>query len=179
MTDREPNGATRTKSDTNRIAGIVLVTAGLLVLLFGNVGIGLLWPLFVLVPGVVMLGAAFVGSRRNAALVVPGTIVTVIGLILLVLSLTGYWQAWAYAWALIVVAAGLGTFLHGALEENPAREKEGMQAVVVGLTLFAIVGGIFEFFIFGDFGGTLRWLLPIALIAAGAVMLLRRDGAER
>jgi len=178
MADIGPNGSKRTKNDTNRIAGIALVTVGVLVLLFGNVGIGLLWPLFVLVPGLIMLGAAFIGHRRNAALAVPGTIVTVVGLILLVMSLSGYWQAWSYAWAIIIAAAGFGTFLHGALEAIPAREKEGMQVVVVGLTLFAIVGGIFEFFIFGGLGGTLKWVVPLALIAAGAVMLLRRDGAE-
>lgn len=178
MADSGPNDAKRNKNESNRLAGIVLVTAGVLVLLFGNVGIGLLWPIFVLVPGLIMLGAAFVGRRRNAALAVPGTIVTVIGLILFVLSLTGYWQAWSYAWALIIAAAGFGTFLHGALENNAAREKDGMQAVVVGLTVFAIAGGIFEFFIFGDLGGALKWIVPLALVAAGAVMLLRRDGAE-
>jgi hypothetical protein len=178
MADIGPNGFERTKNDSNRIAGIVLVTVGILVLLFGNVGIGLLWPIFVLVPGLIMIGSAFVGHRRNAALAVPGTIVTVVGLLLLVMSLSGYWEAWSYAWALIIAAAGFGTFLHGALEEKPAREKEGMQVVVVGLTLFAIVGGIFEFFIFGDLGGTLKWVVPLALIVAGAVMLFRRAGAE-
>jgi len=164
------------RETTNRIAGAVLVAAGILVLILGNISMGVAWPLFVIVPGIIMLGAAFLGEQRNAGLAVPGSIVTVVGLILLTFALTGHWQGWAYAWALIIAAAGFGTFLHGAIVRDAAREREGMRVVATGLTIFAIAGAIFELFIYGDFGATLRWLLPVALILAGGAMLLRRGG---
>ncbi len=165
-------------SNRNQIAGVVLVVIGLL-FLFGRGLSGLdfgqfAWPFFVLIPGLLMLGTAFVGSRKNAHLAIPGSIITTIGLILLVFNITGYWQAWAYAWALIPAAVGAGNLIFGALTNDSLREQDGMRAIYVGLTMFAVFGAFFEFLIWGGLGGTLRWLLPLLLIGAGAYLLLRK-----
>lgn len=160
----------------NALVGALLVVVGL-VFMFGqsfNIG-SVAWPLFVIVPGLVMLGVAFIGKRESAQLAIPGTIVTTIGLILLVLAATDYWQAWAYSWTLITVAAGVGNFLYGALTNDHKRERDGLQTAYIGLGLFAAFGAFFEFLIWGGLAGILRWLLPLALIAAGAYLLLKRE----
>lgn len=166
-------------SNRNQIAGIVLIAVGLLFLLgrgFGAVDFGqIAWPFFVLIPGLLLLGSAFLGTRKNAHLAMPGSILTTIGLILLVMNITGYWQAWAYAWALISVGVGVGNLIYGALSEDPLREQDGMRTIYVGLVLFAVFGVFFEFLIWGGLGGSLRWLLPLLLIGGGVFLLLRKD----
>lgn len=162
--------------DRDKTLGIALIVLGGLFLLGRVVNVGAFaWPFFVIVPGLVLLGAAFFGRRELASLAVPGSIVTTIGLILLVLNAIDRWDAWAYSWALIVAGAGVGTLVHGALEDNAAREREGLRTVYTGLTLFAVFGVVFEFFIFGGLGSAMRWLLPLLLIAVGVYLLFFRD----
>ncbi|HLU82311.1 MAG TPA: hypothetical protein VKZ43_02825 [Trueperaceae bacterium] len=161
----------------NAVVGALLVVVGLLFMFGQSFDIGsVAWPFFVIVPGLVMLAAAFIGKRESAQLAIPGSIVTTIGIILLVLAATDYWQAWAYCWTLIVVAAGFGNFLYGALTNDHKRERDGLQSAYIGLGLFAAFGAFFEFLIWGGLAGILRWVLPIALIAGGAYLLLRREG---
>lgn len=158
------------------VIGALLVVVGLLFFFGQSLDLAsVAWPLFVTVPGLVLLGAAILGRRDAAQLAIPGTILTTIGLILFVLAATDYWQAWSYCWTLILVAAGVGNFLYGALTSDHKREREGLQTAYIGLAMFAAFGAFFEFLIFGDFSGVLRWLLPIALIAGGVYLLIRRD----
>ncbi len=162
--------------DRDKVVGIALIVLGALFLLgrgmdFGQFG----WPLFVLIPGLILLGSAFVGRREAAGLAVPGAIVTTIGLILFVLNGTDRWEAWAYCWALIVAGAGAGNFIFGALTRDTARERDGLRTVYIGLLLFAVFGVFFEFLIFGGFGGLGRWLIPLVLIGAGVYLLFFRD----
>lgn len=163
----------------NQVVGIALIVVGLLVL-FGRMASlgGAGWPLIVVLPGLALLAWALLGSREAAPLAIPGSIVTTIGLILFVQNLTDYFQSWSYAWGLIVSGVGFGVFLHGALINDPKREREGMQVVTIGLALFAAFGAFFEFFIFDNWAGSWvgRWLLPLALIAAGLLLWARRGG---
>lgn len=169
-------------SNRNQIAGIALIVVGALFLFgrgFSGIDFGhFLWPFFVLVPGLVLLGSAFLGNRGTAHLAMPGAIVSTIGIILLVLNVTGYWQAWAYCWAVIIVGVGIGNLLYGSLSNDSVREQDGMRTIYVGLALFAAFGAFFEFLIWGGLGGTLRWVLPLLLIGGG-VYLLMRDGKDK
>src|SRR5690606_1382995 len=170
-----PRGG-RMLRNRDAMIGLVLVVVGLLFILGQSFDLGgVAWPLFVIVPGLLLLGSAFLGKRESAQLAIPGAIVTTIGLVLFALAATDYWQAWSYCWALIIVGAGAGNFLYGALTNDHKRERDGLQTAYIGLGLFAAFGAFFEFLIFGDFGGILRWLLPIALIAGGAYPLIRRE----
>ena len=160
--------------DTRRRTGFLLVAIGLLFLL-GQFGAGLAWPLFVLVPGLVMVAVALGGPRSSAGLAVPGSIVTTVGLILFVQQLTGRFDTWSYAWGLVLAAVGVGTFLQGSIEEVPARQREGLRLATVGLAMFAAFGVFFEFLVFGSpLGGAGGWVLPLLLIAGGVWMLRRR-----
>ena len=162
--------------DRDKTLGIALVVLGGLFLLWQVTGRGdFAWPLFVIVPGLILLGAAFLGRREMASLAVPGSIVTTIGLILLILNAANRMDAWAYSWALIVAGAGAGNLIFGALQNDHAREREGLRTVYVGLTLFAVFGVLFEFIIWGGLGGAMRWLLPLLLIGFGVYLLFFRD----
>lgn len=162
---------------SNRGIGIALIVIGLLVLFGQWLGWGVFgWPFFIIVPGVLMLAFAFVGDKKAAGLAVPGSIVTSIGLILLVQSATGTFHTWAYAWGLVLAAAGFGAFLQAALRENEEEQRSSLRLAGIGLALFAGFGVFFELFIFGGWSGWVwQYALPLALIAAGAFLLLRRS----
>lgn len=161
--------------DARRRAGLVLVLVGV-VFLFARLGEVPAWPLVVIVPGLVLLGFALFGPARHAGLAVPGSIVTMVGLILGLQEATGTYQTWSYAWGLVLAAVGIGTFLQASIETRPASQREGLRLAGVGLALFAGFGVFFEAFVFGNaFRGIGGWLVPVALIAAGAWMLLRRS----
>ena len=63
------------------------------------------------------------------------------------------------------------------LLQSLAREvREGVVLPGMGeFGMFAAFGAFFEFLIWGGLGGILRWVVPIALIAGGAYLLLKRD----
>lgn len=163
--------------DSPRRIGLLLVLVGV-VFLLARFGGGDVWPLFVLVPGVAMLAVALGGPRSGAGLAVPGSIVSAVGLILLVQQATDTFHTWSYAWGLVLASVGVGTFLQASIEERPDGQREGVRLAVLGLVLFAAFGMFFEILIFGGFlRGALGWIVPLALIAAG-VWMLRRPRAS-
>ncbi len=129
------------------------------------------WPFFVIVPGVALLFVAYASSASNAALAIPGAVLTTIGLILLIFLLSGHWQGWAYAWALILAASGVGTYLQGKITDNPKLEKAGIRTATYGVVAAVALGLFFELLIFGSRSAFVRWYLPFGLIIVGAVML--------
>jgi hypothetical protein len=160
--------------DKTRGVGILLIILGTLFLFGQFVDVGsLLWPFFVLVPGIVLLAWAFIGGRGAAGLAVPGSIVTTVGLILVVMNATGTFEAWSYAWALVVAAVGVGTYIQGTLVTDAKRQRDGLRTVTAGLVMFAAFGIFFQFLVFGDMWGTWvgQWFLPLLLIVGGVLML--------
>ncbi len=152
--------------------GSLLIALGLLLLVGPTVNFSQYgWPFFVLLPGIVLLVVSLTTTVSNSALAVPGAIVTTIGLVLLAFSITNHWQGWSYAWALIVAATGVGNYLRAKVTNDAALMSSSMRTVIYGLVAFVGLGLFFELFIFGSRGAFMRWVLPIILIAAGAVVL--------
>lgn len=162
-----------------RTIGIVLVVVGALLLLGQIGGLGAFaWPLFIVAPGALLLLAAFLGGDDAAGLAVPGAIVVTVGLVLWLQAITGRFETWSYAWGLVLASVGVGTFLEGSLKRDEEKQREGMRLAGLGLALFAAFGAFFELLIFGGLAGWLwRWGIPLALIAGGVLLLVRR--AER
>src|SRR4029079_5629263 len=97
------------------------------------------WPFFVVIPGALLLLSAFVVTPpRGLGLAIAGSIVTTVGLILLVQNTTGLWETWAYAWALIPAAAGLGMLTYGIFADQSAARSVGVRLAAIGVTLFLI-----------------------------------------
>lgn len=159
---------------TQRRTGTVLVALGILFLIGRIVG-GFGWPLFVMAPGLVLLLVALMGPRSAAGLAVPGSIVTMVGLVLFAQDATGRFETWSYAWGLVMAAVGVGIFLQASIEDRPGGQREGVRLATLGLGLFAAFGVFFEFLVFGSaLRGASGWILPLLLILGGAWMLTRR-----
>ena len=171
------NGNLRTRGPVFGL-GLTLIVVGVLL------GIGqildirpaqFLWPFFVIIPGLALF--AFALSLRHEAgegLAVAGSIVTTVGLVLLYQNTTGYWQSWAYAWALVgPTASGASLMIYGAVRGKDTATKSGRDVFRVGIIMFAIGAIFFELIIgISGFGlGRMAWAL--ALVGLGAFLLLR------
>ena len=135
-----------------------------------------LWPVLVILVGMAfLLPIAIWWDRRDqvAGFVIPGTIVTVNGLLLLYQNWTGDWGSWAYAWTFEPLAVALGLLLLYYLTD---RRTPGLLLAAkivggIGIVLFVILASAFN--------GALRFLGPIALMAVGLAVILRgRRGAH-
>jgi hypothetical protein len=159
-------------------AGLTMVALGVLFIFVQALGLRL-WdisrPLLVLVPGLLLFVGMALGGKKAAPLALPASIITTAGLILLYQSLTGRWESWAYAWALLFpTAVGLGRAVEGAWLDEHDRIREGLGWARLGLVIFAI-GGVFFELVLGLGSDTFNRLFwPALLIAAGAYFLLRR-----
>ncbi len=98
-------------SNKSLVPGIFLILLGLVFLLpnFTQLTLGDLWPLFVLGPGIYFF-ILFLQDRKNYGVLMPGTILMVIGLLFSYCTIAG-WDAMNTLWPLFIIAPGLGFFL--------------------------------------------------------------------
>lgn len=138
---------------------------------FDDVG----WPFFVIAAGVAVLVIGLVIANESG-MVIGGTITTTVGLVLLYQNSTGRWESWAYAWALVGPAAsGLGLAFWGIRSGRSSDVRNGTWGLLGGLALF-VIGFLFFEGVIGIGGDRLalpEWLLPVAVIAIGVVVLAR------
>jgi hypothetical protein len=157
--------------------GVVLVVLGLFALVVQVTGFdaGGSWPLFVLIPGLTLLVIGFISLGTGA--LIPGAILTVIGLILAYQNYSQDWTSWAFVWPLVAPGGvGLGVFLQGVRNRDAHLLRQGRVLMFVALLIFMI-----GFVIFGavfDIGGVnYGWFgkaaLPALLILVGIVLLAR------
>ena len=164
---------------TSVVMGAALVLVGVLFLAGRQLGFDVGragWPLFVIVPGVVLFLLAFaVGGRAGSGLAVGGATLTMTGLILAVQNATGLWSTWAYAWALVAPGGvGLGLVIYGALTRQRDLALSGAAALLAGLGLFLAFGFFFESIIglSGRRVAGLDTLLAGGLVILGAVIVV-------
>jgi hypothetical protein len=161
------------KSRSRFISGAVLVLLGILFLaiqlipgLSSWIRIEYSWPLIIIGVGVMLLLLGLIVNAPGMA--VPACIVGGIGGLLYYQNLTGDWESWAYAWALIPGFVGIGTILMGLLGHDTRKSLEGgIWLVLISLVLYAI---------FGSFLGGINVLgkyWPTLLILMGLLMLIR------
>ncbi|RPI92611.1 MAG: hypothetical protein EHM39_13455, partial [Chloroflexi bacterium] len=155
------------------IAAVLLIALGVLSLM----GVGMLWPMFILVPGLMMLGIAFAGGRAGAAAMsIPGMLVTGTGALMFVQNLTGHWESWAYAWTLYGVFLGMGFMLMAQRLGDPSLHRVGRGFVNISLLVFAGLAFMFEIiFGIGRYGG----MNALLLIGLGLFLLTRGPVCNR
>ena len=133
------------------------------------------WPLFVVIPGLTLLVIGFISLGTGA--LIPGAILTVIGLILAYMNATQDWPAWAFAWPLVAPGGvGLGIYLQGLRKHDSHLLRQGRVLMFVAALIFMI-----GFVIFGtifkisevDYGWFGKAALPVLLIVVGIVLLVR------
>jgi hypothetical protein len=161
--------------------GGLLVLFGIVVLLdqafqldLGPVG----WPVFVIVPGLALLGLGLAAvGRLGEVLAMVGGVVTMVGLVLLVQNATDRFETWAYAWTLVLVGGGIGRWLVGAVRGRRDLAASGGWLIAAGLLAFLGFAVLFEVVI--GIGGHRHaagsgYALAALLILAGLVLLGRR-----
>jgi hypothetical protein len=160
------------------VLGAVLIVVGGVFLVTSLTGFQLeaAWPLFVIVPGLVLLAASFAaGGEAGGGLAIAGSIVTTVGLILAVQEASGLYATWAYAWALVAPGSvGVGLLLFGTFTGRRDLAASGWRLIGIGLALFVGFAIFFEGVIglSGDGPPPLEGLVPIALIALGAILVV-------
>jgi len=157
------------------IGGAILIAIGLVLLVqrYTPLHLGaLLWPFFIIIPGCFLYLVMFLGGRGSGPLAIPATILTTLGLIFLGQSLFDYYESWAYIWALLPTAVGIGMAIGGLWDGKPTMVQAGAHTARGGLTMLLIFATCFELFIFHS-AAFLVVLLPLALIGGGAFLLLR------
>ncbi len=159
--------------------GLGLIVLGILFLagqLFGFNVWGVVWPFFIIVPGLLFFVGMVALGKNGAPLAIPGSIITMIGLILLLQTLTGLWQTWAYIWALVFpTSVGIGIAIAGLWGDDPRAARAGGTTALIGLVIFLAFAIFFELLLnlSGLRSGPLgRIVLPVLLIGAGVVTLL-------
>jgi hypothetical protein len=167
--------------------GGLLVLLGLVVLLGQAVDLEVsrvAWPLFVIVPGLALLGVGLAAAGRlGEVLATVGGLVTMVGLVLLVQNATDRFDTWAYAWTLVVlVGPGIGRWLLGAVRGSGDLAASGVWLMAAGLVGFLVLAVFFEVVIgIGGrpVGSAGRYGLAVLLIGAGLVLVGRRLLAAR
>jgi hypothetical protein len=163
------------------VGGTLLVAFGLLALaqqVFRDFFTwSLIWPASVIVLGGLFFAGMFAGGKQVSGLAIPGTIIGGIGLVLLYQNLTGHWESWAYAWALIVFFVGLGVYLMGLYAGDEGQRRAGGRVMRTGFTLFVIFGAFFEMlFSTAHVAGLRNFVFPALLILFGIYLILGRMG---
>jgi hypothetical protein len=155
-------------------SGTLLILLGLLFLAyqlmpeqFGWLQIDLSWPLIIVGVGLFMLIFGLIVGAPGMA--VPASILSGIGGLLYWQNLTGRWDTWSFAWALIPGFVGVGILLTGLLGGGKLRDsiEGGGWLIIISLVLFAIFGSFLGGLeLFGSY-----W--PVLLIVLGLVVLAR------
>ena len=141
-------------------------------------GLGIWWPLVIVVPGLLLLLLALYGGAVGAVLfAIPGMMVTGTGALLAMVAVTGYWQTWAYAWTLYGAFLGMAFLLMGRQLANASLDTGGRWLIRASLLAFVLFGLLFELVI--GIGVTGLLAVPLVLIALGFMLLLGNGAGRR
>jgi len=138
--------------------GIGIVAVGLIILL-GKLGVfafigAVFWPLFILIPGV-LLHVLYFGRTVPSIALIPAGILTVVSIILMI----GNWFGWGlmkYMWPLFPFAVAVGLYEYYVFGYSRSRQ---IWTVAMGLAVLSII----------LFGITLLWTWGIYVLAAGLI----------
>jgi hypothetical protein len=162
------------------VGGALLIGLGLMTLLgqlFHNFHFwAYVWPLVVIGFGGLFFVGMFAGGKSVAGLAIPGSIITINGLMLLIQNLTGYWSSWSYSWTVTLASVGLGIFIMGLYQEDAQRRQSGLRIMKIAAVLFVLFGAFFQLLLspFGLSAG--RYTFPLLMIALGVYLVVTRSG---
>lgn len=166
---------------TNRagfVGGILLILLGLLFFAGNLLGVnvwGAVAPLFVIAVGAVFFVGMVIGGKGTGGLAIPGSILVMLGLVMLAQLVMDHWESFAYAWSLFAVAGvGIGLVIFSWWSDKPQLKRPGYILILIGLILFFAFGFFFEL-LFGLLGSNASgWVMPLGLIALGVLLLVGR-----
>jgi hypothetical protein len=178
MTDPTPPPRPRSGSPGAAVLGGALIVLGLIFFAGQQLNIDIgqaAWPFYVIAPGLA-LATLGLTQRRGSGLTIAGSVVTMVGLVLLYQNATDRFESWAYAWALVGPGgSGIGMLLYGTRSGDRKMARDGFWAILWAIGIFAL-GLVFFEGIIGISGERLplpSWVLPVAVIVIGVLVLLR------
>lgn len=124
------------------------------------------WPIFVLIPGLLFVWVYFSGNR-NPSLLVPGGILTTIGLLFFFEIFTD-WQLAAYTWPVYPLAVAIGLF---QIYIFSGRQR-GILIPIIILTTVSVVALTAMFFNLIQRWENFGLVLPIFLMLVGLILIL-------
>lgn len=151
----------------NRYTSLALIGVGIVLFILALVGgtaAKLALPLLIIVLGAIFILMVFIlqGSWNGAPwLFLPGCLLIPLGLILFLNVATGDWNAWSYAWLLIIAGLGIGIILLSRFY--------GFGQLVTLIGLGTAGAGITFFALFGMLVGSplIQIMAPLLLAATG------------
>ncbi|MFQ6618484.1 MAG: LiaI-LiaF-like domain-containing protein [Fidelibacterota bacterium] len=147
--------------DRTIIIGLILIVIGV-ILIFGNLGffdIQKFWPLVIVASGLAFF-YGYLADKRSYGFLMPGSIITIIGLLFLFCSLTT-WAWMEYLWPVFILSPVPGFILMYIAGER----KEGFLVPAVILSIIGV------FFLLETFSLGTYW--PVILIIAGIYLLIK------
>ncbi|MCP4357201.1 MAG: hypothetical protein GY796_04180 [Chloroflexi bacterium] len=148
-------------------SGILLLVANL----FSFHLMDILWPGFIIVPGLMLLWPAYNSTPEHHStvdfLAVPGALFVAVGALLFLMNLTNHFEAWAYSWPLLGAAVAAGIMYMYRFEPDHSVHESGRRFIRVMVFLFGGFAVFFEILIWGRFIP----LFAVALIGYGVYML--------
>ncbi|MFZ4826871.1 MAG: hypothetical protein ACOYLB_05915 [Phototrophicaceae bacterium] len=158
----------------NKQLAYTFISLGILIVFMRLTGfsiMSILWPLYVLMPGVFLLYMGFGKQEGHLGWGIPGAIIAGTGLILFTLNLTGRWEMWAYAWAFYPIFIGLALMVAGQQTHQTSLEQGGRVTMRTGLYLLLGFGLFFELVVFGGMKMFGSFWFALVLIIGGIVLL--------
>lgn len=154
--------------------GVVLLLGRLFRIPFGDY----LWPFIFIVPGVlVFLTALSTESSSGEGLSILGGLLTTLGLVFFIQTVTGLWATWAYVWALVApTSVGISQMIYGMAKDRDSIAQSGRRLATLGLFMFGIGFAFFELIIGISGFGLASFGLPVfpmLLIFFGLIILVR------
>jgi hypothetical protein len=148
--------------------GILILVAGVIILL-GKLGVfsfigSVFWPLFILVPGV-LLHVLFFGRMLPAFVLIPGGILSTYALLFQFCSIAG-WGLMSYLWPVFILGVAVGMYEFYLFDLSKPRGAQ-----IAALVLAIIAGVCFALMLLWGWG---IYIVALALIALGAWMVFGR-----
>ncbi len=168
----------RTNANASWIGGLVLIGLGLVFLAGQLLNFDVwhyLWPFFFVGLGLLFFVGMFLSGKSAGGLAIPGSIITMLGLLFLYQNTFNHWASWAYAWTLLApTSVGIGLMIYARWSAKPELEQPGWILTVIGVLMFLFMGTFFELFLgFGRYSVAGQFLWPLLFIALGVVLLAR------
>ncbi|GGG10442.1 hypothetical protein [Paenibacillus abyssi] len=148
--------------------GILMLIAGIVILL-GKLGVfsfigSIFWPLFVLVPGI-LLHVLYFGRILPAAVLIPGGMLSTYALVFLYCNVFG-WSSMHYLWPMFIFGVAVGLYEYYLFDMSRPRGAQ-----IAALVLTAVAAACFGFMLLWSWG---IYLIAILLIGIGAWMVFGR-----
>lgn len=149
-------------------SGIAIILVGIFLLL-GKVGLfdfigGLIWPIFVLIPGL-FFHFLFFAKGAPSGVLIPGGILTVNSFMFFYCNVFG-WDSMRYLWPGFIMAVAIGLFETYFFDPNKPR------AAFIGSAILATISAVFFSFTLLLASGI--YFVAIGLIVLGLLLVKRR-----